>query len=110
MFFVDINMVLIIFYDNLFFLEFGGYGSSAICSICALVFCCIDLYEECPSLSITISSQIPLGAGLGSSAALSTALSGAILVDSGALNPPVGNIEHHRFNAEEKRKINEISK
>ena len=70
--------------------EFDGISGPAICSFMALVFCCRRIYgEECPSLSLTITSQIPLGAGLGSSASLSAALAGVILLDSGRISEAV---------------------
>jgi len=70
--------------------EFDGISGPAICSFMALVFCCRRIYgEECPSLSLTITSQIPLGAGLGSSASLSAALAGVILLDSGRISETI---------------------
>jgi len=90
--------------------EFEGYCSNAICSISALVYCCVDLYRDIPSLSITITSDIPLGAGLGSSAALSSALSGAILIDSGDLELSTSNVEQHHFTNDQKLRVNDLSR
>jgi mevalonate kinase len=41
-----------------------------------------------PGLDITISSQLPFGAGLGSSAAYSASLSAAMLIACGLIQPP----------------------
>ena len=71
------------------FEEFDGYGRGAILSITSLMFLCFHLYpEDIPSLSITVTSQLQSG-GMGSSAAYSSALSAAILSDSGHIEVTV---------------------
>ena len=90
--------------------EFEQFGNHAICSISALIFCCVELYREIPSLSITISSDIPLGAGLGSSAALSTALSATILIDSQTIQVDPNNVQNHQFSDTDLQTINSLSR
>ena len=77
----------------------------------ALVFCCRRIYgAECPSLSLTITSQIPLGAGLGSSASLSAALAGVILVDSGQISGEQATGGNGTFSAHERGLIRDLAR
>ncbi|XP_061116918.1 mevalonate kinase [Conger conger] len=63
--------------------------------------------EELPGLTVTVWSELPTGAGLGSSAAFSVCLAAALLSARGAIAPPPGDLEHTaRWSSEEMELIN----
>uniref|UniRef100_A0A3Q4GR24 Mevalonate kinase n=1 Tax=Neolamprologus brichardi TaxID=32507 RepID=A0A3Q4GR24_NEOBR len=80
--------------------EFIGVtnGSLDTCSMATLSFLYLYLSlfgsGELPSLTLTVWSELPTGAGLGSSAAYSVCLAAALLCASGAIPPPLKEWEH----------------
>uniref|UniRef100_A0A3P9CI84 Mevalonate kinase n=1 Tax=Maylandia zebra TaxID=106582 RepID=A0A3P9CI84_9CICH len=80
--------------------EFIGVsnGSLDTCSMANLSFLYLYLSlfgsGELPSLTLTVWSELPTGAGLGSSAAYSVCLAAALLCASGAIPPPLKEWEH----------------
>lgn len=62
---------------------------------------------ELPSLIVSVWSELPTGAGLGSSAAFSVCLAAALLYAKGAISCPVDELEHTaRWSEEEMELIN----
>lgn len=53
---------------------------------------CLD--SELPSLTVSVWSELPTGAGLGSSAAYSVCLAAALLCASGAIPTPLRDWDH----------------
>ncbi|CAI5650408.1 unnamed protein product [Oreochromis niloticus] len=80
--------------------EFIGVtnGNLDTCSMATLSFLYLYLSlfgsGELPSLTLTVWSELPTGAGLGSSAAYSVCLAAALLCASGAIPPPLKEWEH----------------
>lgn len=50
--------------------------------------------SELPSLTVSVWSELPTGAGLGSSAAFSVCLAASLLCASGAIPPPIKEWDH----------------
>lgn len=80
--------------------EFVGVtnGNLDTCNMATLSFLYIYISlfrsSELPSLTLTVWSELPTGAGLGSSAAYSVCLSAALLCASGAISPPLKEKDH----------------
>lgn len=80
--------------------EFVGVtnGTLDTCNMATLAFLYIYLSlfgsGELPSLTVTVWSELPTGAGLGSSAAYSVCLSAALLCASGAIPCPLKQWDH----------------
>uniref|UniRef100_A0A3Q0SPG7 mevalonate kinase n=1 Tax=Amphilophus citrinellus TaxID=61819 RepID=A0A3Q0SPG7_AMPCI len=75
--------------------EFIGVtnGSLDTCNMATLSF--LYLYtSELPSLTVSVWSELPTGAGLGSSAAYSVCLAAALLYANGSIPPPLKEWEH----------------
>lgn len=80
--------------------EFVGVanGNLDTCSMAILSFLYIYLSlfgtGELPSLTVSVWSELPTGAGLGSSAAYSVCVAAALLCASGAIPPPLKEWDH----------------
>ncbi|XP_061841781.1 mevalonate kinase [Nerophis lumbriciformis] len=79
--------------------EFVGAtnGNLDTCSMATLAFLYIYLSlfrSELPSLTVSVWSELPTGAGLGSSAAYSVCLAAALLCASGAIPTPLKECDH----------------
>lgn len=56
------------------------------CLLCVVV---LSSVSELPSLTVSVWSELPTGAGLGSSAAYTVCLAAALLCASGAISSPL---------------------
>ncbi|GAA6224778.1 mevalonate kinase [Lates japonicus] len=80
--------------------EFIGVtnGNLDTCNMATLAFLYIYLSlfgsGELPSLTVSVWSELPTGAGLGSSAAYSVCLAAALLCASGAIHTPLKELDH----------------
>nr|XP_057925982.1 mevalonate kinase [Doryrhamphus excisus] len=80
--------------------EFLGVanGNLGTCSMATLAFLYMYLSlcrsSELPSLTVSVWSELPTGAGLGSSAAYSVCLAAALLCASGAIPTPLKECDH----------------
>ncbi|XP_068559536.1 mevalonate kinase [Cebidichthys violaceus] len=93
--------------------EFVGVtnGNLDTCNMATLAFLYIYLSVfgsgELPSLTVTVWSELPTGAGLGSSAAYSVCLSAALLCASGSIPAPLKEWDHTaRWCQEDLERIN----
>ncbi|XP_054467218.1 mevalonate kinase [Anoplopoma fimbria] len=93
--------------------EFVGVtnGNLDTCNMATLAFLYIYLSVfgsgELPSLTVTVWSELPTGAGLGSSAAFSVCLSAALLCASGTIPAPLKEWDHTaRWCQEDLERIN----
>lgn len=73
----------------------GNLDTSTMATL-AFLYIYISMFRagELPSLTVTVWSELPTGAGLGSSAAFSVCLAAALLCASGAIPAPLRECEH----------------
>lgn len=74
----------------------NGHLDTSTMATLAFLYIYISLFRssELPSLTVTVWSELPTGAGLGSSAAFSVCLAAALLCASGAIPAPLRESEH----------------